>query len=208
MPYQTLQLHQQARAESYNAFLAEYGRAPNLGERQIVQVMGLHESSYGYGWRREGVGSNNMGAIQSAQRPPCDGVTAFQYGDTHADGSAYVWCYRKYPTREAGWRDLVRTAYRNRGREVVRAAAARGDWRGAITKLRETGYFELPLPLALRAYEGKLREMTTMLGEPMPNPKASSRLGTALKWAGLAAMGTGVVMALRDSYRTGRSWVE
>jgi hypothetical protein len=84
-----------------------------------------------------------MGAIQCGK-----GWTGqrFSYVDTHpnADGSStrYQIDFRKYPTREAGWADLVQVVFVNRNRRVVRSAAQQNDWYGVSKALRQTGYYE------------------------------------------------------------------
>lgn len=168
----TVAMHERARDESRAAFVAIFGREPSLCERQYLQAVALLETTYGYGWRwsqgAEAVGSNNMGAIQ-AGKPPCNPATSFETSDTREDGTVYRWCYKKYPTRAAGWADLVRTLYQRRPTVLERASAC--DIDGAVSQQRETGYFELALTKYQAAMWSGLTEIAAALGEPLP-PKA------------------------------------
>lgn len=155
------------------AFTIVFDREPTISERQLVQAVGTAESSGGRGWKGEGANSNNIGAIQ-AGRPPCNPETSFQTTDTHEDGSKYVWCYKKYPTRLDGWVDLVRTLYTGRfksiDRDVIRQLADEGDFMGAVAAQRASGYFEAPLSRYQTKVHNILTEMSAALEEPY-NPK-------------------------------------
>jgi peptidoglycan hydrolase-like protein with peptidoglycan-binding domain len=156
--------HAEARSLSNKAFVAVYGHAPSLGERQFLQAIGCVETSYGKGWRGDGIGSNNIGAIQAPGGPPCNPATSFETTDTHEDGSTYSWCYKRYATLLDGWIDLVRTLYARR--EGVRRLANDNDFSGAVAQMRATRYFEAPLDVYRRRVDSCLVELTAALGEP------------------------------------------
>lgn len=85
---------------------------PNLSELQIAGAMAKLESGYGhssYTNKKTGEKSGviwNWGAVQ-AGKPPCDPATSFQVTDTGPSGE-YNFCYKKYPTSEAGALDFLR----------------------------------------------------------------------------------------------------
>lgn len=101
--------------------------------RLVLAVAGL-ESGYGVGF---GTGVNNWGAIQCSHGPPC-GDSCIQWGDTHADGSGYTWCYRRYPTPQDGAADLARLLIKKAGLDVMRA----GEPYALARKMYEGKYFE------------------------------------------------------------------
>ena len=134
--------HIEARECARAALVAAFGVASE-GEVKALAGVACLETSYGAGWKGAGRGSHNMGAIQCGK-----GWTGqrFSYVDTHpnADGTStrYQIDFRKYPTREAGWSDLVQVVFVNRNRRVVRSAAQQNDWYGVSKALRQTGYYE------------------------------------------------------------------
>ncbi len=162
--------HIAAQDFSYQAFYEVFGREPTISERQYVQAIGCVETTYGAGWHGAGVGSNNMGAIQSLDKPPCNPETSFLYSDTHEDGQRYQWCYAKYPTPLDGWIGLVRRLYIGRHRDIdgdmLRQLADEGDFMGAVAAQRASGYFELALSSYQKSVDSCLREMSQVLGEP------------------------------------------
>jgi len=165
--------HSRARELATVAFAQVYGHAPSLGERQYLQAVACLETTYGAGWRGDGKGSNNMGAIQ-AGRPPCNPATSFETRDTHADGTVYRWCYKRYATPLDGWIDLVRVLFKKR--EGVRALAARADFMAAVAEQRRTKYFEAPLERYQKAVFSCLREMSEALGEPLATGTETPRV--------------------------------
>ena len=135
--------HSQARMLATQSIQAAFGRDPIGGEAEGEAGIGYLETSYGDGWVGNGVGSNNIGAIQCGSSWPGQ---RFSYFDTHpnSDGTStkYKIDFRKYSTPLDGWIDLCRVAYVNRSRESVRAAAAARDWYGMSKALHNTGYYE------------------------------------------------------------------
>jgi len=158
---------------SRQAFAKVFSREPKLGERQFLQAVGCVETSGGRGWRwsqgAEAVNSNNIGAIQGGSLP-CNPATEFETSDTHADGTEYRWCYKKYPTKLDGWVDLARTLYTGThndvSRKLIRQSAADGNFNNAVRLQRESGYFEAGLTTYQRAIDSCIREMSQTLGEP------------------------------------------
>jgi hypothetical protein len=162
-------LHEKARAEASAALVAR-GLSDETCVRQFLMAVALLETGYGYGWSGDGIGSNNMGAIQRG-RLPC-GDDAFGYGDTHEGGEVYAACFAVYPTRAAGWEALVSELYlRRRG---VLAAARDCDMMSAVRQMRETGYFEAPLTRYQEGIRARITEIASALGEPNPVPKAGA----------------------------------
>ncbi len=87
------------------------GHEATLPELQIAGAQAHLESNYGQAnytnkvtGEKSGV-INNWGAVQSG-KPPC-GAGGFEASDTRADGTAYTWCYKRYPTPDDGARHLV-----------------------------------------------------------------------------------------------------
>jgi peptidoglycan hydrolase-like protein with peptidoglycan-binding domain len=166
-------LHEKARNETNAALIRVMGHS-DLCVRQFLQTIGLCETSYGYGWTGDGVGSNNMGAIMRG-RPPC-GADAFGHGDRDELGNPISACFAIYPTREAGWDDLVRVLYLQKkpDRHPVLIAAQNCDVDGAVAAMKASGYFTL----ALSEYQKKARacasEIASALGEPNPAPKVGA----------------------------------
>lgn len=137
------ELHRAARPWYEAGFRERFQREPTLTEVQAVQGIGWLETRQGTGWKGAGVGSFNMGAIQSG-RPPCAPATSFLYQDSspQPDGTQipYSICFRKYATAQLGASDLVRVGYKNRPK--VLAAASRGDFYAVSAELRFSGYYE------------------------------------------------------------------
>lgn len=161
--------HEQARNEASAALVAR-GLSNELCVRQFLQAIALGETQYAYAWTGDGIGSNNMGAIQRG-RPPC-GPDAFGHGDTHEDGSGYSACFAVYPTRAAGWEALVNELYLRRPK--VLAAARNCDIDRAVAEMRASGYFELKLSEYQAAVRRNINEIASALGEPSPVPKVET----------------------------------
>jgi len=133
--------HSSARSYARSALERVLGQSSLPVERALAGVACL-ETGYGDGWKGSGNGSNNMGAIQAGSWV---GET-FAYTDTHpnADGTStpYRIAFRKYATPAAGWEDLVRVVFINRGRSLVLNAAKSCDLLGVSQALHATGYYE------------------------------------------------------------------
>lgn len=119
--------HAEARKYVTLAFADVIGREGSLSELQCLQAIGWLETNYGAAWHGPGVGSNNMGAIQTGAG--WHGAI-FAYTDTHPnkDGTStpYQIGFRKYGTATAGFDDLCRVVYTalDRATRVLPAAGA------------------------------------------------------------------------------------
>src|SRR5512143_1913434 len=83
------------------------GIPQSLPALQIVQANAALESGYGQGWHPPCNASNNWGAVQAGSAPPCPSGSC-QYTDTHPDSGSYSWCFKVYPSPEAGAADFMR----------------------------------------------------------------------------------------------------
>ena len=114
---------------------------PTDGEVAVLFAVSLAETGFGYYWKGAGVGSFNQGAIQCG---PWSG-DKFYYTDTHPndDGTStpYRACFRKYPTEQAGWDNLVDVLYTGK-RTGVHDAAVRNDWTAVSTEMYRTVYYQ------------------------------------------------------------------
>ena len=169
-------------------------------------IIGRFEGNYGLAFGN----ANNWGAIQCSSPPPCP-PTCVELTDTHADGSTYQWCYRRYPTSVDGAADLVRELYR---RDGVPEALASGDAARIANRMRASRYFEAPEARYAKAIATNATTIATNLGEPLvvaiggvptpaPPPGAppappgtrTSTLGPAVITAG--ALGAAFLILLR-----------
>jgi hypothetical protein len=134
-------MHAQARVDALDAFTDVVHSRPTVNELRILEAVALHETTFGAGWKGDGVGSNNMGAIQADSS--WTGET-FGAADTHPTSSggatAYAARFRKYPSALEGWKDLVRQLYLRRS--SVRRAAATGNPMSVARAMRATSYYE------------------------------------------------------------------
>jgi flagellum-specific peptidoglycan hydrolase FlgJ len=123
------------------AFEAVVHAAPTANELRILLAVALHETTFGSGWRAEGIGSNNMGALQADSS--WTGET-FSYSDSHPTSTGtstqYQANFRKYPTALDGWKDLVRVLYMQS--PATRQAARAGDARAVARAMKRAGYYE------------------------------------------------------------------
>ena len=134
-------MHAQARIDALDAFTDVVHVRPTLNELRMLLAVALHESTYGAGWKGEGVGSFNMGAVQAGAG--WTGET-FTYTDTHPTSTggaqAYEAQFRKYSTALDGWKDLVRVLYLQRS--SVRKAAETGSPMAVAKAMRATKYYQ------------------------------------------------------------------
>jgi hypothetical protein len=135
--------HPQARELAKQALTTVFGEEPTEGEVWALAGIACLETNYGDGWKPPGTMSYNMGAIQCGSQWT---GARFAYTDTHpnADGSStpYNIYFRKYASAIDGWIDLVKVAFVNRGRDIVREAARAKDWGSVSAGLHQTGYYE------------------------------------------------------------------
>lgn len=167
--------YQSNRQTLIEAFKAVIGRLPTRNEAQIIQSVGEHETNWGQGWKEgEGLGSNNVGAVQ--------GSPGFEHIDHHADGSQYTTTFRSYPSLLEGAKDLVRLLTIKRPAAWSRIRA--GDYRGAAYAMRASGYFEAPAESYYQAILKAGQKIATDLNEPLASNKTA---GVIFAGAGLGA---------------------
>lgn len=163
--------HTEAKEWAAKGFESIFGREPTLLERQWVQVVALAESQYGAGWKGEGVGSWNMGAVQ-AGKPPCNPATSFLYTDTHpnSDGTStpYSICFRKYPGPVEGMADVARILFKQMKIEATTI-------RELSTQMYDKHYYEgfgstreVRINNHVKYITSFMTKMTKALNEPMP----------------------------------------
>lgn len=191
--------HAQARQYVVSAFKNLFGREPSLTEAQFAQAVGFIETVYGTTWHDAGVGSNNIGAVQTSL-PPC-GPDSFLYQDSRptAKGQVkYAVCFKKYPTPEAGWEGLLLEAYKKRPSAM--AAASNGDLRAFSTALYNTHYYggfgstrEERIEGHVQGLAAITKQIAKALKEPAPVLRsrggASSALSTGVVIVGMGALG-------------------
>lgn len=149
------------------------GEAPTLPELQAVQAIGRHERFYGWASKPpQGVGAHNWGGVQCPHGPPC-GEDCYESGDSHADGTKYVACFKRYPTAEAGAADLLHLLTIKR--PSVRALLRTGNLDAIAMEMRKTGYFEAKAD----AYAGRLLEHAQEIAHKLAEPLAVLRGGGA-----------------------------
>ncbi len=104
-------------------------------ESQAVRAVASFETSYGEGWKAgEGAGSFNMGAVMSGEKE--EACSGFLHGDSNPD-KQFTACFKSYPSREAGLKDLVKVMLKSN----VRAAANRGNLLGVARSMFDNGYY-------------------------------------------------------------------
>jgi hypothetical protein len=140
-PRTTLAAHQRATELARAAFEAVIHQPPTLNELRILLAVSLHETTFGTGWKGDGEGSNNEGAIQATPTWTGDTFGGIDTHPTETGGStSYPQPFRKYATAFEGWQDLVRVLYVQMG--AVRRAAATGDPREVARAMRMAKYYE------------------------------------------------------------------
>jgi hypothetical protein len=108
-------------------------------ESLFTRAVAWHETNYGAGWKEgEGAGSNNMGAITTANPDSL----SFKHVDSRWDAKKgkkveYTTWFKGYPDATAGLRDLARTVLKDN----VRAALSNGDVPGAVEGMYANKYF-------------------------------------------------------------------
>ncbi len=152
----------QARGVLRAAFAQRGMAAPSLPELQAAQAIGRFEGGYGKGWGQAGAGSHNWGAVQCGHLAPC-GAGCFEYGDSHADGTGYRGCFKRYDSGVAGAADLLHELYR---RDGVPDALRAGDASRIASAMRKSGYFEARADRYAKAIELHASALSVSLGEP------------------------------------------
>lgn len=140
-----------------------YPEAASLQALQMIQAVGRFEGHYGHADDPAWAGSNNWGAIQCLHGPPC-GNDCFEHKDTHADGTAYVACFRKYPSAIDGAKGLVHELLR---RKAVADVINTGSATAVANAMRATGYFEAPAANYAKNLYRNAQAIATALGEKL-----------------------------------------
>lgn len=112
-------------------------------ERQYALTVARGEGVYGLGWKGEGKGSNNWGAVQGTGP-----AGSFKTTDHHADGTPYTGTFKRYATPEQGYTDMARILFNGgkRGAEgaaAIKSALSKGSIKDAVFAQHANGYFEL-----------------------------------------------------------------
>jgi hypothetical protein len=160
---------------------------------QALQGVCWLETQYGQGWKGQGAGSNNWGAVQGG-RPPCNLVTGFQYTDTHPnpDGTStpYSICFKRYGSPVLGCADVARIMYGTPAKQkAALERAIAGDLYGVSAAMRAQGFYEgfgrTQAERIANHHKALLRAVTRIaqaIGEPMPSgsepPPPTLRLGS------------------------------
>lgn len=178
-------------------------KRPNLATLQAVQSIGRLEGFYGLATKPEGwAGSWNWGAVQCKHGTPC-GVDCFEAVDSHADGTRYSWCFKRYPSAEAGAADLIRLV--TKARPSVAKLLPGGDLLAIATEMRATHYFEAPSDVYARGLLRNAQEIAAAIGEPLRvkigkagrhAPKRGAAFGSAALW-GLTTALTAITWGAR-----------
>jgi peptidoglycan hydrolase-like protein with peptidoglycan-binding domain len=169
--------HKDMREITAAAFHQQFGREGELNEVRFAQAICGLETSYASTWKGQGVGSNNMGAVQKG------GWTGkvFSYVDTHPnkDGSStsYRIDFRWYDTPFAGVLDVIRVVYCAFPiRKVAMTAAQHGDVLAFSTALHTPpvyyeGFGATDAERVAHHHNAvleQLRQQSVALGEPLP----------------------------------------
>jgi hypothetical protein len=202
--------HHTARQVLVQALSSVLGRAPSLSEVQAAQAVGWRESNYGRGWRGDGVGSKNWGAVQ-AGRPPCDPARSFLYTDTHPTSSGasvpYQICFRRYSSDIDGAADMARHIFIRRPKTA--AAAASGSLEAFSTAMYDEHYYEgfgktrkERIRRHMQWIDSALDKITAALGEPKALGAGTASVGAGGAIVGLVALG-GLLLFARSRSRAG-----
>lgn len=191
-----------AYAFASEAFKEVFGREATSREMLFLLAVSLTETGHGTTWKGDGIGSNNMGAIQ-AKLPPCDPAKHFEYTDSRpqSDGTSktYKVCFKRYPNPSAGFVDLVKVLYKQR--PSVLAAANSGEVWAVSTAMYDTKYYEgwgatkeTRITNHAKAIRSGIKQVSagagilddTTMGEPLLNVDSSSLVAGGVVLAGLA----------------------
>lgn len=183
----------QILALAFQEVIKRPGTTPEL---QIAQGVSRGESYYGQAAYRnleDGTsvtGTNNWTAQQCGKmKPPCVDP-CFEATDTHADGSKYQACFRRFATPEDGAVGFLRILYEDR--PAVLAAASAGDVDLVAERMRASKYFELPLERYQRALNTNVDKVAKALGEPRATPAGLGGGSRLWPWAPIALL-TGAI---------------
>ncbi len=139
---QRVALHQGASKVMTEAFTAEFGRAPNGDELQVLLAVANLETGYGNGWNNArcpgSQSSNNWGAVQATKSDPAQ----FPCTDTFPDGTSYQQGFKTYPTPVDGARDVVKHVFKHRPAvaDSIADPSTATIWRFSLTMRRKSYY--------------------------------------------------------------------
>ena len=154
--------------------------APTMPEaqKQYVLSVALGEGFFGQGWDnpcaeatadgltgREGIGSNNWGAVQGV-----GSAGSFPHIDHDAKGVAYVSQFRKYKTPEEGFMNMANTILnggpirKQLGAAEIQAAIAKGNLKDAVYAQHANRYFELAPDKYLAAVLRNYNTISSVVG--------------------------------------------
>jgi hypothetical protein len=168
---------------------------PELSEaqRQYALTVARGEGFYGLGWKGDGKGSKNWGAVQGT-----GSAGFFTTTDHHADGKAYQGKFKRYKTDDEGFRDMATILFSGgkRGAEgaaAINGALKRGSLKDAVNAQHANGYFELDPTKYLAAVAKNYGTLSANLKWP----QALTVEGKAVSMAGLlvtlaAGLATGI----------------
>ena len=157
-------MHAQARLDATEAFADVVHVEPTANELRMLLAVALHETTYGAGWRGNGAGSFNMGAIHATSSWTGETFGAQDTSPTDKGGAViYDQAFRKYPTALEGWQDLVRALYLQRS--SVRKAAATGSAMAVAKAMRATKYYQGKGATEAERIRGYAQALADMLWE-------------------------------------------
>lgn len=186
------------------------GKNAGMTPQQIQYVVAVArgEGHYGNGWGspsaktiadgepwgltgKEGVGSNNWGAVQGT-----GSAGSFPHVDYHADGTPYKGMYKKYATPDEGFLDMARVILNGgkrgaQGAQEIQAAIAQGNLRNAVYAQHANGYFELNPESYLSAVLSNYAKIAagiqwpTLLAENGITPAVAGGIGGILLFVGV-----------------------
>jgi len=172
--------HQAARGAIIVAFRDVMGRDPNRLEAQFAQATALYESGYGsyrfYNHETDEYisNTNNWGSVHCKAEPPCP-PDCFEATDTHADGTKYLACFKRFTSVGDGARNFIANYYKHK--PAILAAANSGTIQNVAEAIHATRYSEASPQKLAGALTSSLLKITHALNEPMP--KAS---GGSIRW--------------------------
>lgn len=199
--------HRFGREVLKSVWLSVTGEQPTLAALQIAGAQAHLESGYGRAsytnkLTGERASLNNWGAVQSG-KPPC-GPDGFEATDTHADGSPYQWCYRRYATPEDGARHMLAhltvkrpSSWEHMRRGDIDAWAAQMRQRDPITG---TGlYFEQSVEGRAKGIEMRVNAIAAAHGEPVAAKRGGAPIAivpSIVTGGAVGAVSLGAIAAL------------
>jgi hypothetical protein len=132
----TTAINPQLHVDTYNMIRKAFPSNP-IPVNQMLQLVSLAESSYGKGWKKEGVGSHNMGAITGTGPAGFFTTGDSRYDATKGGVVGYTTKFKKYHSDLEGIQDLAVTLLKPN----VRAALNTNKLLAGVTAQYGNGYF-------------------------------------------------------------------